>query len=158
MNPIVRIENDTHNHFLILNMFQEDKSMIPKTLFDVKYENLKDTFIIHNENKVYSFIKNNENLIKVLEEVKPRLSRYFHDQKYYLEVRCYPEIYENELALIIMVDYAKEDIKNLHKRWMTVDLKINKYTIELDLLGKFFIDLEGIWPLIGKNLKQLEMN
>ena len=144
MNPIVGNENDTHNHFLILNIFQEDKSMIPKTLFDMKYENLKDTFIIHNENKVYSFIKNNENLIKVLEEVKPCLSRYFHDQKYHLEVRCYPEIYENELALIIMADYSKEDIKNLHKRLMKVDTEIRAYKIELGLLGKFFIDLEGI--------------
>ena len=144
MNPIVGIENDTHNHFLILNIFQEDKSMIPKTLFDMKYENLKDTFIIHNENKVYSFIKNNKNLIKVLEEVKPCLSRYFHDQKYHLEVRCYPEIYENELALIIMADYSKEDIKNLHKRLMKVDTEIRAYKIELGLLGKFFIDLEGI--------------
>ena len=80
MNPIVGIENDTHNHFLIPNIFEEGKSMIPKTLFDIKYENLKDTYIIHNENKVYSFIKNNENLINVLEEVKPYLSRYFHDQ------------------------------------------------------------------------------
>jgi hypothetical protein len=144
MNPIVGIENDTHNHFLILNIFQEDKSMIPKTLFDMKYENLKDTFIIHNENKVYSFIKNNKNLIKVLEEVKPCLSRYFHDQKYHLEVRCYPEIYEDELALIIMADYSKEDIKNLHKRLMKVDTEIRAYKIELGLLGKFFIDLEGI--------------
>ena len=53
MNPIVGIENDTHNHFLIPNIFEEGKSMIPKTLFDVKYENFKDTFIINNENKVY---------------------------------------------------------------------------------------------------------
>jgi len=144
MNPIVGIKNDTHNHFLILNIFQEDKSMIPKTLFDVKYENLKDTFIIHNENKVYSFIKNNENLIKVLEEVKPCLSRYFHDQKYYLEVRCYPEIFEKELALIIMADYSKEDIKNLNKKLRKVDTEIRAYKIELGLLGKFYIDLEGI--------------
>lgn len=144
MNPIVGIENDTHNHFLIQNNLQEERTMIPKTLFDVKYENLKDTFIIHNENKVHSFIKNNENLIKVLEEVKPCLSKYFHDQKYYLEVRCYPEIFEKELALIIMADYSKEDLKILNKKLMTVDLKINKYTIELGLLGKFYIDLEGI--------------
>ena len=144
MNPIVGIENDTHNHFLILNIFQEDKSMIPKTLFDMKYENLKDTFIIHNENKVYSFIKNNENLIMVLEEVKPCLSRYFHDQKYHLEVRCYPEIYEKELALIIMTDYSKEDLKILNKRLNKVDTKIRAYKIDLSLLGKFYIDLEGI--------------
>ena len=144
MNPIVGIENGTHNHFLIPNNLQEERSMISKTLFDVQYENLKDTFIIHNENKVYSFIKKNENLIKVLEEVKPCLSRYFHDQKYYLEVRCYPEIFENELALIIMADYSKEDLKILNKKLMKVDLKINKYTIELGLLGKFYIDLEGI--------------
>ena len=144
MNPIVGIENGTHNHFLIPNNLQEERSMISKTLFDIQYENLKDTFIIHNENKVYSFIKKNENLIKVLEEVKPCLNRYFHDQKYYLEVRCYPEIFENELALIIMADYSKEDLKILNKKLMKVDLKINKYKIELGLLGKFYIDLEGI--------------
>ena len=80
----------------------------------------------------------------MLEEVKPCLSRYFHDQKYHLEVRCYPEIYENELALIIMADYSKEDIKNLHKRLMKVNTEIRVYKIELGLLGKFFIDLEGI--------------
>lgn len=68
MNPIVGIENDTHNYFLIPNILQVERSMRPKTLFDIKYENLKDTFIIHNEN-----------LINVLEEVKPYLSRYFHD-------------------------------------------------------------------------------
>ncbi len=144
MNPIVGIENGTHNHFLIPNTLQEEKSMISKTLFDVQYENLKDTFIIHNENKVYSFIKKNENLIKVLEEVKPCLSKYFHDQKYYLEVRCYPEIFEKELALIIMTDYSKEDLKILNKRLMKVDTKIRAYKIELGLLGKFYIDLEGI--------------
>ena len=72
--------------------------MIPNTLFDVKYENLKDTFIIENKNKVYSFIKNNENILDMLEEVKPSLTKHFHDKKYYLEVRCYPEIFEKELA------------------------------------------------------------
>lgn len=57
MNPIVEIENNTSNSFLIPNNIQGEKLMNPKTLFDVKYENLKDTYIIHNENKVYSFIK-----------------------------------------------------------------------------------------------------
>lgn len=144
MNPIVGIKNNTSNYFLIHNNNQGENSMIPNTLFDVKYENLKDTFIIYNENKVYSFIKKNENLIKVLEEVKPSLTKHFHDKKYYLEVRCYPEIFKNELALIIMVDYSKEDVKNLNKKLMAVDTEIRKQKIELNLLGKFFIDMEGI--------------
>lgn len=144
MNPIAGIENDTHNHFLIPKNIEEETAMIPKTLFDVKYENLKDTYIINNENDVYSFIKNYENMFNLLEEVKHSLSNHFKDEKYYLEVRCYPEIYENELALIIKVDYSKEDIGKLNKRLMKVDLEINKYAIELNLLEKFFITLEGI--------------
>lgn len=144
MNPVVGIRNNATNSFLIQSNIQEVNSMIPKTLFDIKYENLKDTFIIENENKVYSFIKQNENLIKVLEDVKPSLNKHFHGEKYYLEVRCYPEIFENELALIILVDYSKEDVKNLNKRLMAVDDEIRKRKIELNLLGKFFIDTEGI--------------
>lgn len=144
MNPIVGIENDTHNHFLIQNNLQEEKLMMAKTLFDVKYENLKDTFIIPNENKVYSFIKKNENMLNLLEEVKPSLNKHFNGEKYYLEVRCYPEIYEKELALIIKVDYSKEDMRKLIKRLLKVDLEINKYAIELGLLEKFFIDVEGL--------------
>lgn len=144
MNPVVGIENDIRKSFLIQNNIQEESSMIAKTLFDVKYDNLKDTFIIENENKVYSFIKQNENLINVLEEVKPSLSKHFHGEKYYLVVRCYPEIYENELALIIKVDYSKEDMRKLIHRLMAVDDEIRKRKIELDLLGKFFIDVEGL--------------
>lgn len=144
MNPVVGIRNNATNSFLIQSNIQEVNSMIPKTLFDVKYENLKDTFIIENENKVYSFIKQNENLIKVLEEVKPSLNKHFHGEKYYLEVRCYPEIYEKELALIIKVDYSKEDMRKLIKRLLKVDLEINRYAIELGILEKFFIDVEGL--------------
>ena len=118
--------------------------MIPKTLFDVKYENLKHTFIIENENKVYSFIKDNEKMLDMLEEVKPSLTKHFHGEKYYLEVRCYPEIYENELALIIKVDYSKEDMKKLIERLLKVDMEIREYKIESNLLGKFFVDVEGI--------------
>lgn len=43
-----------------------------------------------------------------------------------------------------MVDYSKEDVKNLNKKLMAVDTEIRKSKIELNLLGKFFIDFEGI--------------
>ena len=144
MNPVVGIKNNTPNSFLIPNNIQGEKLMIPKTLFDVKYENLKDTFIIENENKVYSFIKNNEKMLDMLEEVKPSLTKQFHGEKYYLEVRCYPEIFEKELALIIKVDYSKEDMKKLIERLLKVDMEIREYKIESNLLGKFFVDVEGI--------------
>lgn len=144
MNPVVGIKNNTSNSFLIPNNIQGETQMIPKTLFDVKYENLKDTFIIENENKVYSFIKDNEKMLDMLEEVKPSLSKHFHGEKYYLEVRCYPEIFEKELALIIKVDYSKEDMKKLIERLLKVDMEIREYKIESKLLGKFFVDVEGL--------------
>jgi hypothetical protein len=90
----------------------------------------------------YEFIRNNENVFNLLEEVKPTLRKNFINEKYYLEVRCYPEIYEKELALIIKVDYSTEDMNELNNRLLTVDLEINRHKIELGLLGKFFIITE----------------
>ena len=118
--------------------------MPAKTLFDTKFDDLKNTFIIENENKVYEFIKNNETIFDLLEEVKPSLSKHFFGEKYFLQVRCYPEIYEKELALIIKLDYSKEDMKELHERLMSVKLETNTDTIESGLLGKFFITTECI--------------
>lgn len=143
MNPIVGIENVKYNENLIEYNTNEEISMIPKTLFDVKFNDLKNTFIIKNENKVYEFIRKNENVFNLLEEVQPQLRKNFGNEKYYLEVRCYPEIYEKELALIIKVDYSKEDMNELNNRLLNVDLKINRHKIELGLLGKFFIMTES---------------
>lgn len=133
--------------------------MISKTLFDVKFDDLKNTFIIKNENKVYEFIRNNENVFNLLEEVEPPLRKNFSNEKYYLEVRCYPEIYEKELTLIIKVDYSKQDIEELQDRLMSVKLEANTYTIDLNLLGKFFITMEGTWLLLtGHRFNPSEMN
>ena len=142
MNPIVGIENVKYDKHLIEYNTNEDISMISKTLFDVKFDDLKNAFIIKNENMVYEFIRNNENVFNLLEEVKPTLRKNFINEKYYLEVRCYPEIYEKELALIIKVDYSKEDMNELNNRLLNVDLEINRHKIELGLLGKFFIITE----------------
>lgn len=144
MNPIVGIETVKYDEHLIEYNRNGDTTMISKTLFDVKFDDLKNTFIIKNENKVYEFIRNNENVFSLLEEVKPSLSRHFRNEKYYLEVRCYPEIYENELALIIKVDYSKEDMHELNNRLLNVDLETNRPKIELGLLGKFFITMECV--------------
>jgi hypothetical protein len=118
--------------------------MISKTLFDIKFDDLKNTFLIKNENKVYEFIRDNENVFNLLEEVKPSLKKHFSNEKYFLAVRCYPEIYEKELTLIIKVDYSKEDIEKLHERLMSVKIETSDYTIDLDLLGKFFITMECV--------------
>ena len=144
MNPIVEIENHICDDFLIDNDARRRTIMSAKTLFDVKYENLKDTFIIENDNKVYSFLKDHENAFDLLEEVKPSLIQHFSDEKYYLEVCCWPEIYQKELTVIIKVDYSKEDIQELNKRLMSVKLETNAYAIGLGLLEKFYIMMECI--------------
>lgn len=143
MNPTVKIESNKYDDFLILHNNGEERGMVTKTLFDAKYDNLKNDFIIKNDNKVYSFIKDNENVFNLLEEVKPYLNHYFRDDKYYLEVRCYPEIYEKELTLVIKVDYSKEDLQILNNRLTTIFLEINDYKIKLGLLGKFFLTMEA---------------
>ena len=115
--------------------------MITKTQFYVKYENLKNTFLIRNDNKVSDFIRKNENLFELLEEVKPSLKKHFSNEKYYLEVRCYPEIYKNELALAIMTNPG-DSPEEITEKFLNVNLEINESQIELGLIGKFFITLE----------------
>lgn len=144
MNPIIKIKENKYDTLLIHPNAYEEKAMISKTLFDVKYNNLKDTFIIEDDNPTYEFIKDNENIFNLLEEVKSSLNKHFSNEKYYLEVRCYPEIYENELTLIIKVDYSKEEIEKLNERLTAVFLEINDYKIELGLLGKFYLTMDAI--------------
>ncbi len=79
-----------------------------------------------------------------LNEVKPSLIKHYRDAKYYLEVKCYPEIYEKEMTLIIKIDYSKEGMEKLNDRLLSVDLEINQYKIELGPLGKFFIITESV--------------
>lgn len=143
MNPIVGIETVKYNEHLIEYNSNGDATMTSKTLFDVKFDDLKNSYIIRDDNSVYAFIKANENIFTILDAVQPILNNHFSDEKYYLEVRCYPEIYEKELALIIKVDYSKQDIEELQDRLMSVKIEANAHTIDLNLLGKFFITMEG---------------
>ena len=141
MNPIVGIENVKYDKHLIEYNTNEDISMISKTLFDVKFDDLKNAFIIKNENMVYEFIKKNENVFNLLEEVKPPLRKNFGNEKYYLKVQCYPEIYKDELALVILTD-PNDDPDEITKKFLKVNLEINESQIEFGLIGKFFITLE----------------
>ena len=141
MKTITTIESIKYDENLIEYNTCGAISMISKTLFDAKFENLKDIFIIKNEAKVYEFIKNNETIFDLLEEVKTSLSKHFSGEKYFLQVRCYPEIYEKELALGIITD-PNEDPDETTEKFLKVNLEINKSKIELGLVGKFFITLE----------------
>ena len=140
MNPIAGIENIKYNNHIIDYNTNEGSPMISKTLFDLKFDDLKNNYIIDDNNSVYAFIKANENIFTILEEVKPSLRRYFSNEKYYLEVQCYPEIYRNELALVIMTD-SNANPDEITKKFLKVNSEINKSKIKLGLLGKFFITL-----------------
>lgn len=140
MNPIVGIETVKYNEHLIEYNSNGDATMTSKTLFDVKFDDLKNTFIIKNENRVYEFIRNNENVFNLLEEVEPPLRKNFSNEKYYLEVQCYPEIYKDELALVILTN-PNDDPDEITKKFLKVNLEINESQIELGLIGKFFITL-----------------
>ena len=76
-------------------------------------------------------------MFDLLEEIKPVINKYFRDEKYFLEVRNYPEIFEDELTLIIKVDYSKNDIETLYEQIMSVKLESKR---DLNL----FITMEGI--------------
>ena len=118
--------------------------MTAGALFDEKYSNVKNTFIIRDDDSVYRFIENNENLFDLLEKNQTLPDGYFGDGKYYLEVHCYPEIYEKELALIIKVDYSRHDFEKLNHELTSIFLEINDYKLELGLLGKFYMTTERI--------------
>lgn len=141
MNPTVGIENIKYNEHVIEYNITGENSMISRTLFDVKFDNLKNDYLIKNENKVYEFIRDNENVFNLLEEVKPSLRKNFGNEKYYLEVQCYPEIYKDELALVILTN-PHDDPDEITKKFLEVSLSINESQIELGLIGKFFITLE----------------
>ena len=118
-----------------------ENPMYSKDLFDVKFDNLKNTFDMPDETEVYEFIKSNENMFKLLDELKPYLNKHFNDKEYYLEVNCYPEIYRPELELVISTE-ANEDAEELTEKFLNVSLGINDSQIELGLIGKFSITLE----------------
>jgi hypothetical protein len=113
MNPIAGIENDKYNEHLIDYNIKEDYSMCSKTLFDAKFDNLKNNYIIRDDNSVYEFIKENESIFDILTYVKPKLDKYFNDFDYYLCIDSFPIYYNSKLALIIRSKCSNEIPKNL---------------------------------------------
>ena len=47
--------------------------MTAGALFDEKYSNVKNTFIIRDDDSVYRFIENNENVFDLFEKIRPYL-------------------------------------------------------------------------------------
>lgn len=140
MNPIAGIKN---NDMFLIQTHLEDEGMNSNTLFDAKFDTLKNDYIIKDDNSVYEFINANDNLLILLEELKPLLHNHFSQNEFFLEVRCYPEIYKPELTLVIIIN-PYEDANKVTEKFLNINLAINECKNKLGLLGKFFIETERL--------------
>jgi hypothetical protein len=137
MTPIVQIENNIYHMGTITN--KGENSMYSKDLFDVKFDNLKNTFIIPEKNEVYEFVKSNENLFHMLNFVKPKLNKYFNDFDYLLCIDNFPMYYDPKLALILKSEKINENAEFSVNKLSQLDREIRPVKRELGLIGKFFI-------------------
>jgi hypothetical protein len=141
MNPIAETVNTDSGMIL---KHEENYYMNSKTLFDVKFDTLKKDFDIYDEERVYELIKTHEEFFIILDEVKPILYKYFRNHPYSLYIRSFPMYYDFKLTIAIGVKYAQEDRKDIFKRLSCTNSEILDCEKKLDLIGKFFIELEGI--------------
>ena len=103
---------------------------------------LKKRFILRNPEPVYDMIKNNKSYLTILEKTEPLLIKYFkgHDKSLY--VRSNPIYDDKKLTIAISIENSDEDILELTSKLHKMNIEILECKKELDLIGKFFIDLE----------------
>jgi hypothetical protein len=111
-------------------------------LFNNKFKNLMNYFIIKDYNEVYNFIKNNENIFELLDEIKPILSSYFNNNKFLLRISKNPENSDAKLKLIIKADYSFEDTDDLVKRLVKLNSEIRPFKRQFDVVNEFLVDVE----------------
>lgn len=142
MNPVVGIENTNINSLMIKHYNEEENQMASNEIFDLKFEDLKKKFIMRNPEPVYDMIKNNESYLTILEKTDPLLIKYFKGYDKSLYVRNNPIYDDSKLTIAIIIEYSDEDILDLSSKLNRMNLEILEFKKELNLIGKFFIDLE----------------
>lgn len=112
--------------------------------FNYKFNVLDNLFEIKNPIFVKLFLLSCDDLFEVFDALHPILQDYFPRNKYIIKLIENNENGDFKLALYIQANYFTEDAKVLVKTLMKVNSEIRPLKRKLNLIGKFFIDLEGL--------------
>jgi hypothetical protein len=112
--------------------------------FNYKFNALDNLFEIKDPIFVKLFLLGCDDLFEVFDVLYPVLQDYFPRNKYVLKLIENNENGDFKLALYIQVNYFPEDVSVFVKNLMKVNSEIRPLKRKLNLIGKFFIDLEGL--------------
>ena len=116
--------------------------MTSEEISELKLNDLEKNFEIYDKKSVFELIKSHEEYLTMLDNVQPVLNKYFKNHSCSLYIRSLPIYYDYKLTISINVDYSAENPEDLSDRLHKLNIEILDFEKELDLVGKFFIELD----------------
>lgn len=111
-------------------------------LFIYKFQqNFLKEYELFNPSEIHNFVLKNDDFITFFQEMNPILKDFFEFEKYILKI---VESDEKKLGLYILMDYSKNNPKEIVSKLMDFNSQIRPLKRKFNLINKFFVDVESI--------------
>lgn len=123
---------------------KNDEIIIPDygNLFIYQFQqNFLKEYELFNPSEIHNFVLKNDDFITFFQEMNPILKDFFKFEKYILKI---VESDEKKLGLYILMDYSKNNPKEIVSKLMEFNSQIRPLKRKFNLINKFFVDVESI--------------
>lgn len=105
------------------------------------WQNILKEYELFNPSEIHSFVLKNDDFIAFFQEMNPILKDFFKFEKYILKI---VESDEKKIGLYILMDYSKNNPKDIVSKLMEFNSQIRPLKRKFNLINKFFVDVESI--------------